>query len=112
MCELCVISIEEMELNEFYQIFFRSSDAVASSMYDDTIRSGKNQNDQNGHLELHPMPKIGESFEATVTTALNPSLFYVSLKPKNIFYWMKWTKLFIIFVFRFASAPMIQHTIK
>lgn len=58
--------------------FFRPLNA--GSLPGGSFSSAEPENDRNGHLELHPQPKSGEVHFATVTTALNPSLFYVSIK--------------------------------
>lgn len=69
----------KLELNfRAFCFAFRTSNAL--SLPDDSFSSDEHAYDRNGHLELHPKPKIGEVHIATVTTASNPSLFYVSLK--------------------------------
>lgn len=44
------------------------------------MHSAQNESDRHGHLELHPKPKVGQTYDATVITALSPKLFYVSSK--------------------------------
>lgn len=72
----------------------------AGSLPGGSFSSAEPENDRNGHLELHPQPKSGEVHFATVTTALNPSLFYVSIK-LNTRLKLNGTELIIRFCFYF-----------
>lgn len=81
---------------------------------DDSFSSSEHANNRSGDLELHPKPKIGEVYIATVTTTSNPSLFYVSFMQNTRFFiytWAEWTQTFA-FVFRFDSMLTTQHTIR
>lgn len=60
---------------------FRSLDAVQLPKCDDSFSSSaESVHCSDEYLVLHPKPETNQIYDATVITALSPSLFYVSLK--------------------------------